>query len=118
MVEPAEINCYIENPQEETPSQADELAYLRQRYREILQAYQTLLLQLSEAEGTDNAAMTTQLTKLFEGNYKTRRYLVQRLRELGEDVADRWVPILDHPPLKDGSGDAGAESDTKAGETD
>lgn len=112
MVEPAEINCYIENPQEEMPSRTSELSYLRQRYQEILKAYQLLLLQWGEAEGTGNAAMTTQLTPLFESNYKTRRYLVQRLRELGEDVADRWV--LNPHVLKEGA-DAEADGGEDAG---
>lgn len=91
-VDPSELEKYMDLERfEDTVTLDDEKTFLTRRYVEIKKEYILLLNNKREIESAKIEDAKVKLIDLFESNYKSRKYVVRRLRELGETVNDKRV---------------------------
>lgn len=93
-VEEGEIDAYMDsdNHPKDAPSHADELDYCNMRYEQIKMEYKSLMLQKGEVDSSGREDQQSTLRRAFSNNYKARKWAVNRLRQLGQKVKDRFVP--------------------------
>lgn len=93
-VEDAVLDSYMEGDSAAPgalATAAEELLFLRKRYEFIKQDYKEKSLLKEEAKAKGDKQLIANLRTAFHENYTTRRYLVRRLRELGEKVLDPFI---------------------------
>ena len=90
-VEEGVINAYLDNEAAEAITKDEHVGFLKTRLRDVRKEYKILRLYQIEAEASKDEQRLAQLTKGFRENYKARKYCVQQLRALGEQVEDPFI---------------------------
>lgn len=92
-VEQAELDAYMEADFNGEYSEEKQISYLKERLGLVKEEYSQFVLLRQEAVAIKNDTRLADLSKMFRDNFLTRRYLVTRLRSMGQKVEDRFVPL-------------------------
>jgi predicted negative regulator of RcsB-dependent stress response len=91
-VEEAEVNAYMD-AEAEKPADEIRKLYLKQRYETIKAEYRSLRLAKEEAEQRKDEKRITELTQHFRDNFKARKWAVTSIRQMGDALADPFIPL-------------------------
>lgn len=93
-VEEGEVDAYMddERAHDSAPTREEQVQYLKARLNVIKDEYKTFMLHKKEAEGTNRMDILGNLRDGFRKNYAARKWIVRRLREMGETVNDPFIP--------------------------
>lgn len=92
-VDEVQINAYMEDPGEDAPSDERRVQYYRAMLEDVRRTYAHLQVEREQAERMKDNDRLNKITTFMRENYKMRRDSVIALRDLGEEVKDRWVPF-------------------------
>lgn len=90
--EEAEVNAYME-ASNEAPKEDDRKRFVVSRYEAIKREYRDLRLLKEEAEAKKDEKRINELTPHFRENFKSRKWAVTTLRQLGDVVDDSFIPL-------------------------